>query len=266
MLSTADFTQDRRYVAALARGLEVLQAFRYGERWLTHQEITRRTGLPKATVSRLAFTLVSLGYLRQDAAKGSYGLGTGGLTLGFRVLVHAEIAAIARPEIEALAEQSQAAVSLGVRHQLSMVYIAHARGQARLTLALDVGARIPIESTSMGRAFLCALPTHRRAALDQQLQARLGAGWAPRAAALERAQLQWRDRGFVTSEAEWESDINAVGASIEPGHGAEPYAINIGGPANVLTRERLYEELGPRLAQAARRIEQALRFQAAPAA
>lgn len=266
MPSTGDSAQDRRYVSALARGLEVLHAFRYGERWLTHQEITRRTGLPKATVSRIAFTLVALGYLRQDPArKGSYGLGTGGLTLGFRVLVNAEIAAIARPEIEELAAQSQAAVSLGVRHQSSMVYIAHARGQARLTLALDVGARIPIESTSMGRAFLCALPAHRRAALAQQLQASPGADWAPRAAALERAQVQWKDLGFVTSEAEWESDINAVGASIDPGHGAEPYAINIGGPANVLTRGRLYAELGPRLAQAARRIELALRFQATPA-
>ena len=261
MASTGDFTEDRRYVAALARGLEMLQAFRYGERWLSHQEITRRTGLPKATVSRIAFTLVSLGYLRQDAAKGSYGLGNGGMALGFRVLVNAEIAAIARPELEELAALSQAAVSLGVRHQLSMVYIAHARGQARLTLSLDVGARIPIESTSMGRAFLCALPAQRRAELERELAGKLGADWAARAAALKRAERQWKETGFVTSEAEWESDINAVGASIDPGTGAEPYAINIGGPANVLTRERLYEELGPRVAPAARRIEQGLRFQ-----
>jgi DNA-binding IclR family transcriptional regulator len=259
----ADFTEDRRYVAALARGLELLQCFRYGERWLTHQEITRRTGLPKATVSRLAFTLVALGYLRQDSAKGSYGLGNGGLTLGFRVLANAEIAAIARPELEELAAVSQAAVSLGVRHQLSMVYIAHARGQARLTLALDVGARIPIESTSMGRAFLCALPPHRRAALEGELATRLGPQWPARAEALRRADRQWHEAGFVTSEAEWESDINAVGAAIDPGTGAEPYAINIGGPVTVLTRTRLHEELGPRLAQAARRIEQGLRFQAA---
>lgn len=260
-MGARDFTQDRRYVAALARGLELLQCFRYGERWLTHQEITRRTGLPKATVSRLAFTLVSLGYLRQDAAKGSYGLGNGGLTMGFRVLVNAEIAAIARPVLEELAAASQAAVSLGVRHQLSMVYIAHARGQARLTLSLDVGARIPIESTSMGRAFLCALPAHRRAALEDELALKLGPQWPGRAAALQRAEKQWHDMGFVTSEAEWESDINAVGAAIDPGHGAEPYAINVGGPTNVLTRSRLYEELGPRVAQAARRIEQGLRFQ-----
>lgn len=254
-------TEDRRFVAALARGLEVLQAFRYGERWLTHQEIASRTGLPKATVSRLAFTLVTLGFLHQDAARRSYQLGNGGLTIGFRVLANAEIAAIARPELEQLAAFSQAAVSLGVRHQHSMVYIAHARGQARLTLSLDVGARIPIESTSMGRAFLCALPAAKREVLERELQAQLGARWPKAAAALKRAAAQWKQHGFVTSEAEWESDINAVGAAIDPGTGAEPYAINIGGPVTVLTRDRLHEELGPRVAQAARRIEEGLRFQ-----
>ena len=187
--------------------------------------------------------------------------GAGGLTLGFRVLVNAEIASIARPVLEELAIASQAAVSLGVRHQLSMVYIAHARGQARLTLSLDVGARIPVESTSMGRAFLCALPPQRRAELDVQLAAKLGDAWPARQLALDHSAQQLRELGFVTSEGEWESDIHAVGAAIDPGNGAEPYAINVGGPNTVLTRDRLYGELGPRVAAAARRIEQGLRFQ-----
>lgn len=265
-MTTTALTEDRRYVAALARGLDLLQCFRYGERWLSHQEITRRTKLPKATVSRLAFTLTSLGYLQHDTAKGCYALGTGGLTLGFRVLGNAEIASIARPVLEELAVASQAAVSLGMRHQLSMVYIAHARGQARLTLSLDVGARIPVESTSMGRAFLCALPAQRRAELDQQLAAKLGSEWPARQRALDQSARQLREFGFVTSEGEWESDIHAVGAAIDPGNGAEPYAINVGGPNTVLTRDRLYGELGPRVAAAARRIEQGLRFQAPPAA
>ena len=41
--------QDRRYVTALARGMDLLHCFRWGERWLPHQELTRRSGLPKAT-------------------------------------------------------------------------------------------------------------------------------------------------------------------------------------------------------------------------
>ena len=250
---------DRRYVTALARGMELLHCFHWGERWLPHQELTRRSGLPKATVSRLAFTLCALGYLVHDPARGAYALGPGGLTLGLRVLANDDISAIARPVLEELAGASGAAVSMGVRHQLSMVYIAHARGHARLSLALDVGARLPIESTSMGRAFLCAVAEYKRAELHAQLQEKLGPRWKPAQAALHRAAEQYRQVGFVTSVGEWDPDINAVGAAVDVGHGGEPYALNIGGPSSVLTRQRLVDDLGPRLAAAALRIQQAIR-------
>jgi len=252
---------DRRYVTALARGLELLQCFRWGERWLSHQEITRRTRLPKATVSRLAFTLAALGYLEHDAARGAYALGPGGLALGFRVLGNADVARLARPVLDELAALSQAAVSIGVRHQLAMVYIAHARGHGRLTLSLDVGARIPLDRTAMGRALLCGLPDDRRAALFVELEQKLGARWPASRENLERALAQHRDSGFVTAMGEWEMDVSAVGVPIAAGHHREPYAITIGGPGSVLTREKLLRDLGPRLVDAAREIERLLRHE-----
>ncbi|MDL2425343.1 helix-turn-helix domain-containing protein, partial [Pseudomonas sp. BAgro211] len=55
--------KDRKYVEALARGLDVLRAFTHGSVVLGNQEISRITGLPKATVSRMTYTLTQLGYL-----------------------------------------------------------------------------------------------------------------------------------------------------------------------------------------------------------
>src|SRR2546423_11863094 len=54
---------DRKFVSALARGLEVLRAFTPAEGLLGNGEIAERTGLPKPTVSRLTYTLTKLGYL-----------------------------------------------------------------------------------------------------------------------------------------------------------------------------------------------------------
>ncbi|MBN9014392.1 MAG: helix-turn-helix domain-containing protein, partial [Rhizobiales bacterium] len=48
----ARLQSDRRFVLSLARGLDVLSCFSSTERWLPNREIARRTGLPKATVSR----------------------------------------------------------------------------------------------------------------------------------------------------------------------------------------------------------------------
>src|SRR5918997_2052925 len=59
----ADDPKDRKFVTALARGLEVLRAFTPTEGLLGNGEIAERTGLPKPTVSRLTYTLTKLGYL-----------------------------------------------------------------------------------------------------------------------------------------------------------------------------------------------------------
>jgi DNA-binding IclR family transcriptional regulator len=256
--ASAGVSLDRRYVTALARGLDVLACFKFGERWLTHQEITRRTGLPKATVSRLTFTLASLGYLVHRPERGAYALGSGGLALGYRVLSTTEVAEVARHVMAELADYSRAAVSLGNRHLLSMVYVAHCRGQGRLTLGLDVGARLPIDTTSMGRALLCALEPTQREELCRQLKKANAEGWAARAKAIDRAVADYRRLGFATSQGEWEPDISAVGVALVVGDGKEPYVLTIGGPSSWLTHERLHEDLGPRLVEAAGRIRDAL--------
>ena len=46
---------ERKHVRSLARGLEVLRAFQHGETVLGNHQIVLRTGLSKATVSRLTY-------------------------------------------------------------------------------------------------------------------------------------------------------------------------------------------------------------------
>src|SRR5690606_5452262 len=57
--------EDRQFVTALARGLEVLSCFRASNVALGNQDIARLCRLPKSTVSRLTTTLTRLGYLVQ---------------------------------------------------------------------------------------------------------------------------------------------------------------------------------------------------------
>src|SRR5690349_2903455 len=73
---------DRKFVAALARGLEVLRAFTPSEGILGNRDIAQRTGLPKPTVSRLTYTLTKLGYLSHIDRIGKYQLAPGALAIG----------------------------------------------------------------------------------------------------------------------------------------------------------------------------------------
>ena len=243
--------EDRRFVTALARGLAVLRCFKPQDRWLAHQEIARRSGLPQATVSRLTFTLTSLGYLRHRSPRGEYALAPGVLALGFAMLQNFDVGRIARPHMQALADHAQAAVSLGVRHELSMVYVAHCRSSARLVLGLDVGARLPLASTAMGRALLCALQPAERARLMQQVLAALPPGASAEARTLQdglaRALAQHAASGFVTSESEWEPEITAAGAPLDLGDGREPLSLTVGGASARLNGAWLHDDLGPAL-------------------
>lgn len=249
---------DRRFVTALARGLAVLRCFKPQDRWLAHQEIARRSGLPQATVSRLTFTLTSLGYLRHRSPRGEYALAPGVLALGFAMLQNFDVGRIARPHMQALADHAQAAVSLGVRHELSMVYVAHCRSTARLVLGLDVGARLPLASTAMGRALLCALQPAERARLMQQVLAGLPPGATPDAHTLQdglaRALAQHAATGFVTSESEWEPEITAAGAPLDLGDGREPLSLTVGGASARLNGTWLHDDLGPALVRTVRAI------------
>ena len=97
--------KDRNFVTALARGLELLRCFRDGEVTLTNSDFSDRTGLPKATVSRLTYTLCALDYLVADTRAGTYRLSAGVLHLGFSVLSSIDIQDLAHVEMEKLREE-----------------------------------------------------------------------------------------------------------------------------------------------------------------
>jgi len=137
MTVSAPSIDERKFVVALARGLDLLRAFRPGETLLGNRDFVERTGLPKATVNRLAYTLTVLGYLRFDESLGKYALDAGVLSLGFALLSGTDTLELARPHLRAFAREVGAAVSLGCRDGLDMVYLETIRSETALTLGLD---------------------------------------------------------------------------------------------------------------------------------
>lgn len=246
--------EEPRLVQGLARGLAVLRAFQPGEPSLGNAEIAARTGLAKATVSRLTQTLTSLGYLSYMPRLGRYSLGPGVLALSHALLAGMPNRIAARPVLQELADFSRLPVSLGVRDQLDMLYIETARQAASPPARFDLGARIPIEVTAMGRAYLFGLPESDRKALLEAIRLRAGRNrWQTLRVALDRAFDSLAKRGFCLSIGEWRADVLGAGAPVVMPDGTV-LAINCGGPPFHVNAERLENEIGPRLAYAASQI------------
>lgn len=250
--------EDRHFVSALARGLRVLSCFRSGDELLGNHEIARRAGLPKSTISRLTYTLTKLGYLHyvQDSVK--YRLGTATLALGSAMLARMDVRRLARPMMQELANFSRGMVSLGMRERVNMIYIENCRSQSALTLSLDVGSRIPLATTAMGRAYLAILPDAERDEVMEQIRAQDEANWPKIRAGVEKALEQYRRLGCAPSFGDWQKDVNAIAVAFRPGRGLAQLSINCGGPAFQLSPEFLLEEVRPRLIDVVRRLELAV--------
>lgn len=239
--------EDRHFVTALARGLELLSCFRSGEKLLGNQELAERSRLPKSTVSRMTYTLTRLGYLEFVEELGKYRLGTAALALGSAMLSRLDIRQLARPPMQQLADFSRATVSLGVRDRLSMIYVENCRSQAALTLRLDVGARIPIASTAMGRAYLAEIGEAERNEILDRVRELDEVAWPAMHEKVLRSIEEYRDLGCCTSFGEWQADVNAIAVAFRPAENAAPVSINCGGPAFSLSPDFLLNEVKPRL-------------------
>jgi DNA-binding IclR family transcriptional regulator len=239
--------KDRQFVTALARGLEILRCFGPSDRWLGNQEMAKRTGLPKPTVSRLAYTLTRLGHLRYSESLEKYALGSGIVSLGFSALGQMDVRRIARPLMQALSEHTGAAVNLGVRDRLQMVYIDTYRNAASYNVQLDVGWRIPIATTSMGRAYLCALEGDARSELLDGLGAAHRAEWPRLRKKIENGFREYAEHGWCTGLGDWRREVHAIAVPLVPPDGADPMVFSCSGTAFHLTEEKLVREVGPRL-------------------
>ncbi|WP_378941415.1 IclR family transcriptional regulator [Mesorhizobium sp. ANAO-SY3R2] len=232
---------------SLVRGLDVLRAFRAGDGPLGNQDIIARTGLPKATVSRITYTLTALGYLHYDEGLGRYSLGAATVALGYSALSSSAVVHIARPLMQSLADKTGAAVALGTRDGLEMVYLSNCRSQSPVSLMLDPGSHLPIWKTAMGLAYAVGLDEQERAELVARLQSAEPDCAADIAAAFERAVAVYARLGYVTSFGAWYPYIRAIGVPFRPADGSAPIAITCGGIADIISNELTHAQIGPSL-------------------
>jgi DNA-binding IclR family transcriptional regulator len=249
---------DRNFVVALSRGLDVLRAFQPNDGLLGNQEIAARTKLPKPTISRLTYTLTKLGYLTPVPKFEKYQLAPSAMALGYAALANLGVRHLSEPYREEVMRATGGAVAVGGRDRHSMFYFGQSRNGLALGVQLDVGSRVPIATTAMGRAYIWALPPDDRAALLRELRDHYGSRWAKMRDGIERSGETVAKHGFTMSTGDWQNDVAAVGVALRLNDGTGPYACNCGAPAFRFTEDRLLNDIGPRLVAMVRNIEQAL--------
>ena len=235
---------------SLERGVEILRSFRPGSELLGNAELAERTGLSRATVSRLTQTLVGAGFLQIEPRSRAYRLAPAVLSLAHAMRSGSSVLAIAAPHMRATAEAHGINVGLAAPDRDEMVYLESVRYNRRPSLRNVVsGQRVPMELTSLGRAWLASAPEAQRTALLDHFRRVRRSRWPQLSRDIAEAMKSVAHHGYCA--ASWQPEIAAVATPLVV-NGAS-YALNVS-LSSAEAFDDVERELAPALLDLKRRI------------
>lgn len=113
-----------------------------------------------------------------------------------------------------LAAAHDCTVMLAARDGLAMVVVDERSGPSSTTMRVDVGARIEISRSAIGRAYLAGTSEEEQRTLLAELKRHHGAEWRELEPRVLGAIEEFRKRGFCLVEGEWRRDTRSVAAPL----------------------------------------------------
>jgi IclR family transcriptional regulator, pca regulon regulatory protein len=241
------------FVEALARGLDVLKAFRPGRPTMTLSEVANEAGLARPTARRLLLTLQHLGYVR--AHEGGFSLTPRVLELGTSYVESLGLWDCARPYMQALVARTNESTSVAQLDGSDIVYVARVAVPKIVALSVTIGTRFPALQTSLGKVLLAAMSDDEvDAVLAEPSRSGIRPVWNPSRAERTAALREVRARGWALADEELAPGIRSVAAPLRDGDGAVIAALNVNASAGETSVEKLTTEHLPALLAAASQI------------
>ena len=241
------------FVQSLARGLSVITAFDADRPRQTLSEVSRVTGLTRATARRFLHTLVELGYV--DTAGSTFWLTPRVLDLGYSYLSSMPLSELAQPHLEKLSARLDESSSVAVLDGSDIVYVGRVQVRRIMNIGITIGTRFPAFATSMGRVLLAALPEEE---LDARLEAADLRTFTPRSiadiAGLRDELSSITERGWALVDQELEPGLRSVAAPVRDRDGRVVAALNVSTHAARYSLEQLHDALVPVVLDAARAL------------
>ncbi|WP_415765053.1 IclR family transcriptional regulator [Paraburkholderia sp. J10-1] len=246
----------------LLRGLAILEAAAAGVRDL--RSFGAVLGTTRSTTHRLVSSLVQARYLRQ--VQGGYLLGPKLIELGTIALEQMPLTAVARPHLQALADETLDTIHLGVRDGDDVLYIDKIPGQRGLEMRSRVGHRMPLASTGIGKAMMLDLtPQTWRDLFDASRRTLAGVSFRPDHSLEPETFLKrmatYSAGGYTFDLEENEISIRCVAAPVRDASGAIVAALSVASTIPYMPLERM-DELIAVVQREARAISQELGWRA----
>jgi IclR family KDG regulon transcriptional repressor len=219
-----------RMVAAVSRGLDVLEVFLQEPGPLTVAQLAQRVEIPRSTLHEIVHTLRVRGYL--EPRGDGFSIGVRLFELGNAYAAALDLTVAGREEAELLVQATGETSQVAIRDGADVLYVAKVDGSDMLRLVSEVGRRLPASCTGVGKAMLAGLSTAEVQALyptDGAMVVLTPRSFHTRAALLDELQ-RTRDRGYAVDDCESNIAVRCVAASVADASGAVVAAISVSIP------------------------------------
>ncbi|WP_137130870.1 IclR family transcriptional regulator [Rhizobium sp. FY34] len=232
--------RDTDFIGGFAKGLRVIEAFGENRPRLSIADVSKLTGLDRATARRCLLTLSELGYADYDGK--FFALTPKILRLGHAYLSATPLPHIIQPFLDRLSDDVGQSASASVLDGAEIVYIARASQRRVMSINLMPGSRLPAYCASMGRILLASLGDDEAQALISQSPLH---AFTPHTMTdpdlLMNEIRQVRVQGYAVIDQELELGLCSIAVALVNGRGRAVAAINIGAPAAQLEAQQLAE-------------------------
>lgn len=227
-------------VQSLLRALSILDCLAETEDGVALTELAQRVGLSTSTAHRLLMTLERERYVHFDAERKLWSVGVQAFVAGSAFMRSRNLAAIARPYMRTVMEESGETVNLAIEDEGQALYLAQIECRQLMRAFALPGGRVPLHCSSVGKALLSAMP-------DAQVAGILHRTGMPRMTpktivtpmALREELARIRERGYAIDDEEHAVGLRCAAAVIHSEFGEPAGAVSVSGPMARIADERL---------------------------
>jgi IclR family pca regulon transcriptional regulator len=247
----ADFSE------ALARGLNVINAFDERHRQMTLSDVAKVIDLPRATVRRALATLVELGYVETEGRL--FRLTPSILKLAGAYLSSNPVSTILQPLCERISQQVNASCSVAVLDGDEAVMIARAVPARPASVGLGVGYRLPVFCSALGRALASTMSDEQLDKFIMRLKpVRFTRQTVVAKPEIRRLILDVRKKGYALADQEAEVGIRSIAVPLRRFDGKPVGALNIAAQVEQVPAKTMIADYAPLLLEQAAALRQQL--------
>lgn len=211
----------------LGRIATIMEAFQGGPRVLSLGELSRRTGLPKSTLHRLAVQLCDVGWIERDP--GGYRIGIGLFELGSLAVEGTRLHKAAFPHLQSLSAKTGMAAQLAILDGSEVVYLDRIAPHT-FRLPTRRGGRKPAYCTGLGKALVAFDDDALDAVVTAEMPRRT-ANTITEPSSFHRELTQIRKAGIAFDRGEAHDGLVCVAAPIRK-DGRAIAAVSVTGPSS----------------------------------